>query len=305
MRGIKATVLVTLLALSASGDANAQPQSEDGARLVPSVLIVTAHPDDDALFGGLVYRLAMELGARVELAVVTDGAGGYRYSTLAEPVYGLKLTDPEVARKYLPGIRKREVLAGGKFVGIRDYHFLDQPDTGFTTDPDSILEQVWDGALVQQRLQQIMSEGDFAFVLTHLPMESTHGHHKSASILAVRAAAELGEDRPVVLAAWFANKGDTTERMFDGLPGYPDAGTTTAAAPWRFDRTRGLGLDGRLNYKIPVNWLISEHKSQGTMQQLVNLGDLELYWLYTTNPPDATERADALFDLVNTWTDPG
>jgi len=294
-----------LWALAGSRDANAQSQSDSGANLVPSVLIVTAHPDDDALFGGLVYRLAMELGARIELVVVTDGAGGYRYSTLAEPVYGLKLTDPEVARKYLPAIRKRELLAGGKFVGILDYHFLDQPDTGFTTDPDSILEQVWDGAFVQERLHQIMSEGEFAFVLTHLPMESAHGHHKSASILAVRAAAELGEDRPVVLAAWFANKGDATERMFEGLPGYPDAGTTTAAAQWRFDRTHGLGLDGRLNYKIPVNWLISEHKSQGTMQQLVNLGDLELYWLYNTNPPDAAERADALFDLVNTWTDPG
>lgn len=265
----------------------------------PSVLIVTAHPDDEALFAGLVYRLAVELGSRVELAVVTDGAGGYRYSTLAEPLYGLDLTDPDVAREYLPAIRKRELLAGGKIVGIRDFHFLDQPDTGYTQDPDSILAEVWDGDLVLRQLEEIMRGGDFDFVLTHLPLPSAHGHHKSASILAIRAAARLGADRPTVLGAWISNTTDAEPTSFRALDGYADTRTQTATPQWRFDRTRTFGLNDRLNYKIVVNWLIAEHKSQGTMQMLMGAGDVETFWVYENNAPDAAERTARLFDFVN------
>lgn len=299
MKGIIATILTILACFPGSGDSFAQQAVEQA----PAVLIVTAHPDDDAAFGGLVYRLAMELGARVELAVITDGAGGYRYSTLSEPIYGLNLTDPEIARTYLPGIRKREVMAGGRYVGIRDYHFLEQPDTGYTTNPDSILSEVWDTDYVLERLKGILSAGNFSFVLTHLPVAATHGHHKSASILAIRAAADLGKERPVVLGVSIASKSDTTVQRFDGLPNYSETKTTTSEPLWKFDRTHGIGLDGRLNYKIPINWLISEHKSQGTMQQLVDRGDYEVYWLYDENPPDATVRTNRLFELVNTWSD--
>jgi LmbE family N-acetylglucosaminyl deacetylase len=264
----------------------------------PSVLVVTAHPDDEALFAGLVYRLAVELGARVELALVTDGAGGYRFSTLAEPLYGKKLTDPAVARQYLAGIRKRELMEGGHIVGIRDYHFLDQPDSGYTQDPDSILTDVWDGAFVLDRLASIMESGHFDYVLTHLPSASTHGHHKSASILAIRAAASVREHRPVVLGSWIASSGDENETMFAGLPGYDITRTTTQNHLWSFDRTQGIGLDGRLNYQIVVNWLIAEHKSQGTMQLIMNRGDYEQFWLYAENPDDAAVRADALFSWI-------
>lgn len=293
--------LILLILWSCVPTANARQAETKAVEDVPSILLVTAHPDDEALFGGLVYRVAVELGARVELAVVTDGAGGYRYSTLAEPVYGLDLTNPEVAREYLAAIRKRELLAGGRFVGIRKYHFLDETDSGYTTDPDSILAQVWDGGYVENRLVEIMSAGDFDIVLTHLPQESMHGHHKSASILGIRAARRLGAESPIVLGAWIDALGDSTETRFDVLEGYPDTRTTSTRAKWTFDRTHGIGLDGRLNYKIPVNWLISEHKSQGTMQQIVNVGDVESYWLYESNPEGAEERANDFFDWVNTW----
>ena len=76
------------------------------------VLLVTAHPDDDASFAGVVYQITQQLGGIVDLALVTDGSGGFRYSTLAEKVYGVELTDEAVARQYLPTIRKRELMAG-------------------------------------------------------------------------------------------------------------------------------------------------------------------------------------------------
>ncbi len=70
------------------------------------VLVVVAHPDDDTDFVGAVYKLTHVLGGKADLCVVTNGEGGYRYATLAEPIYGLKLTQESVGRKALPAIRR-------------------------------------------------------------------------------------------------------------------------------------------------------------------------------------------------------
>src|SRR5262245_2738962 len=83
----------------------------------PRVLLVTAHPDDDALFAGAVYQITHALDGRVDVAVVTNGEGGYKYSDLSVPIYGIDLTDEKVARERLPGIRKKEMIAGGSIVG--------------------------------------------------------------------------------------------------------------------------------------------------------------------------------------------
>ncbi|MBK6879153.1 MAG: PIG-L family deacetylase [Ignavibacteria bacterium] len=49
----------------------------------PKVLVVTAHPDDDAVFAATNYKIVHDLGGIVDLALVTNGEGGYKYSTLA------------------------------------------------------------------------------------------------------------------------------------------------------------------------------------------------------------------------------
>lgn len=269
-----------------------------------AVLVVTAHPDDEALFAGSLYRVAQELGGRVDLALVTDGAGGYRYSNLAERIYGIELTNPEVARQYLPAIRKQELMAGGRIIGFRQYYFLDQPDTGKTTDPDSILATVWNADFVLTRLTDILASNRYDFVLTSLPRSDTHGHHKAAAILAIRASQQLVDGkRPVVMGAWISDEGDEAALTFDGLDGYPESETIGTMSSFRFDKTQPLAGNDRLNYKIPVNWLIAEHKSQGTMQLYVNRGDIEEYWIYRMNPPDSVERARGYFDALNNFED--
>lgn len=269
----------------------------------PSVLIVTAHPDDDALFAATVYRFATELGGKVDLALMTDGAGGYRYSTLAEPYYHLKLTDPAVAKEYLPGIRKRELMAGGKIVGVRDYHFFDQPDTGYTQNPDSILSYVWNTTIVEEGLEDIFARHHYDFVLTMLPRSDTHAHHKSATILALRTVSRMPvAERPVVLGAWIGGKDDAAKLEYTTLPGYPITEATTTNPQFFFDRTRPLGLDGRLDYRIVVNWLIAEHKSQGTMQLLMNRGEVESFWIYAVDAPDATQKAARFFEKLNNFS---
>ena len=90
------TLLIIVAALTLLAPALFQPVSAQEAN--PKVLIVTAHPDDEAMFASTVYKITHELDGRVDLVLVTNGAGGYRFSTLAEPIYGLDLTDPDVAR---------------------------------------------------------------------------------------------------------------------------------------------------------------------------------------------------------------
>ncbi len=265
-----------------------------------SVLLVTAHSDDNAAFAAAVYRISHGLNGTVDLAVVTDGSGGYAYSRLAEPIYGLRLTDEAVARQYLPAIRMQEAMAGGNVLGIRNYFFLDQFDHEFTLNADTVLQHVWDATFVRQRLRQIMERGSYDFVFVHLPMTTIHGHHQSATILALEAASELdGVAKPVVLASWPGNKSDTTAFEFDGVPGYPITKLRDPDQVFVFDLTTPLDESGRLNYQIIVNWMIAEHRSQGTLQLYMNVWDIERFWIFDANEARAGVDTEELFRRLN------
>ena len=269
------------------------------AQEAPEVLIVTAHPDDEAMFAATVYAVTHHTAGAVDLALVTDGSGGFSHAELAAPLYGLDLDDEAVARQYLPAIRKRELMAGGRIIGLRRYFFLDQHDHAFTTNVDTVLQHVWEAEAVRNRLAQIMDEGMYDYVFVHLPIdEGFHGHHKAASILALEAAQSLDlERRPVVLGGFVGSSVDpeTMQQVYVGLPGYPITQAEPAVPLAAFDRTQTLDDQGRLDYRIVVNWLIAEHKSQGTMQLFTMRpeADLERFWYFALNDParrDATQR---------------
>ena len=278
------------------GPASAVAQSGETG---PNVLIVVAHPDDDAMFAATVYKITHSLKGNVDLALVTDGSGGYQYSHLAEPIYGLDLTDERVARQHLPAIRKQELMAGGEIVGIRNYFFLDQFDHQFTENADTVLKHVWDADAVRSRLQGVMTRSPYDFVFVHLPIPNFHGHHKAASILALEAAQMVDTAyRPIVLGSFVGGGGDVTEFDFEELEGFPITKVRPGVKPFVFDRTEPLSEDGRLDYQIVVNWLIAEHKSQGTMQLLMNQGARECYWYFDANDPEGKERVKTLFDAL-------
>lgn len=286
MRRVPMLGIALAAVLAAAATAQAPP---------PRVLTVIAHPDDDAMFAGAVYKITHTLGGVVDLALVTDGSGGFRYAQLAEPIYGRQLSDETVARQYLPAIRQRELMAGGALTGIRRYFFLDQYDHAYTENVDTVLTHVWNTEVVRDRLSEIMRRG-YDFVFVHLPIERFHGHHKAATILALEAAQRLpASERPVVLGAMVGQKGDTSLASYRGLAGYPVTNVSGGALPFVFDRTEPLSPDGRLDYRIIVNWLIAEHKSQGTMQLLVNLGEVERYWFFAANDPSRLDGTRALF----------
>src|SRR3954462_6702739 len=88
-------LLLVLFTLSAAAQAPAPaapaPAPAPAAPPGPNGLRGTAHPDGDALFGRAVYKTPHQLGGKVALSLVTNGEGGFPYSPLSEPIYGLKL----------------------------------------------------------------------------------------------------------------------------------------------------------------------------------------------------------------------
>ena len=269
--------------------------------LPPRILVVDAHPDDETTYCGAIYKITHDLQGVVDLVVVTNGEGGYKYSTLAEPIYQLKLTDEKIGRRYLPRIRKKELQAAGRVLGLHHIFFLDQKDHRYSTNPHEVLDstsKVWDLDKVRASLRDILAKGRYDALFTMLPTGDTHGHHQGTTILALDAVKNLaGPGRPVVLGAAVSSK-DTPVPTFSGLADYPQTATVGSGPVFVFDRTQSFGFRHALNYKIITNWVIAEHKSQGTMQLFMNSGDQENYWFFAQNDPSGQEKMKALFDRL-------
>lgn len=291
--GIAVFLVVLLLAIGPADNISAQELDYQ-----PKVLLVTAHPDDDALFSATVFKTTHLLDGDVDLALMTNGEGGYTYSTLGNYIYDRQLDKEEIGREYLPGIRKRELMAGGKIVGLRNYFFFDQVDDKFSTDIKNAMTK-WDTDWIKQRLKKILKEEEYDFVFTMTPTEDTHAHHKASAILALQVIQELPKnERPVVLATDIVGSTeDSTE--YSQLNGYPVSKLMEGQPPMLFDRTQTFGHENRLNYKIIANWVIAEHKSQGTMQLLMGRGNVEQYWPYAINTKDQVAKARSFFKAVN------
>jgi LmbE family N-acetylglucosaminyl deacetylase len=267
----------------------------------PRVLIINAHPDDESGCAATIYKITHELGGMAELAVVTNGEAGYKYSLLAEEIYGVPLTTEAVGRKYLPKIRKKELAAGCKWVGINKIYHFDQLDTHYTLDVDTVLKQVWKVDMVKQKLAALIQKNHYQYIFCLLPVPETHGHHKAASILALEVVKSLpAADRPVIMGVSGGMKSDTSKLIFRGLPAYPITKVSDGTYTFETDRTQSFGFKNKLNYKIVVNWLIAEHKSQGTMQTYMGQGDYERFWLFDENAPDAKAKAEKLFAALKT-----
>jgi LmbE family N-acetylglucosaminyl deacetylase len=267
----------------------------------PKILVVTAHPDDDATFAAANYKIIHDLKGSVDLALITNGEGGYKYSTLAEDIYGLELTDEEVGRKYLPDIRKKELEAGGKIVGIRNYYYFNQKDHRYITSADikEILDSnIWDLNFIRNKLTEIILNGNYDFVFILTPSPGTHAHHSSAGILALEIISALDSNtRPIVLGGTNSNKNDSVKFIYKGFDGFPITNVSDTI-PFEFDRTQKFGYKDVLDYKIIVNWVIAEHKSQGTIQLLMNRGDIENYWYFDINPESGKKKTAELFDKL-------
>jgi LmbE family N-acetylglucosaminyl deacetylase len=263
------------------------------------VLVVVAHPDDEAAMSVTIYKITHQLGGTVDEAVITNGEAGYKYSLLAESIYNIKLTDEKSGRDNLPRIRKQELMNAGKIIGIRNFYFFDQKDAHYGLDEHEPLDTSWDVAWVQQRLKEIITGNHYDYVFCLLPEPGTHGGHKAATILTLKTVAALKGEKPIVLSVSGSNKTDTTLKTFTQLKDYSFTKISIGKPSFFIDKTVSFGYNNKLNYKIIENWEIAEHKSQGTMQTFVNMGDYENYWYYDINDPTKFVATKLFFENLN------
>ncbi|AYL99066.1 PIG-L family deacetylase [Mucilaginibacter celer] len=265
----------------------------------PRALVVIAHPDDESTFSVTLYKIAKEQHGIVDLFVITNGEAGYKYSTLAEDYYGVKLTDEPVGRANLPRIRKKELVNAGKILGVNKYYFEDQLDAHFTLDEKEPLDTSWDVPAVKKRLNQVLKANHYDYVFTLLPTDDTHGGHKAATILAIDAVKELpAQNRPIILGATTTNKIDAVSR-FISYKGYSETQTVADTALFKVDRTASFSYKNRLNYKVIANWEIAEHKSQGFTQMSMNDGDWEQFWYFAVNDKTNIQKTADFFNKLN------
>jgi LmbE family N-acetylglucosaminyl deacetylase len=257
-------------------------------------LIVVAHPDDEYYFTATVYKMAVQLHSDVDELIITDGEGGFRYSTLAEPYYRKDLTTEAVGRNSLPAIRKHEALQAGRILGIRHHYFLNQKDEGFTLDALAGQKAGWNFAFVTKKITNLIRTEHYRYLFVILPRSTTHGHHQAAAALASEAIQSLpSKERPLLLGF------DTAPSTFAPTVFSEKNQRWDAAYTYSFDRTRHFGFHDALNYQIVVNWMIAEHKSQGLLQTMCGIDPKEYAWIAEQSAPDARTRAELLFDLLS------
>jgi LmbE family N-acetylglucosaminyl deacetylase len=274
-------------------------QSAPAQQFQPRVLIINAHPDDEISCSATIYKITHELHGIADLALITNGEGGYKYSTLAEAYYNLELTDEKVGRENLPRIRKQELMNAGKIIGIRKYFFLDQLDSKYTLDERNPLDTAWDVGLVMVTLQRIMMNEKYDYVFCLLPIPETHGHHKAATMIALQCVGNLPEEnKPIVLGVSNSSKKDSTALVFHQLKDYKETAIDDNVPLFVFDRSVKFGYKGALNYFMIVNWAITEHKSQGTIQTDLNRSEFENFWYFKMNAGKGIDKTRQLFETL-------
>ena len=148
------------------------------------ILLVHAHPDDEAMTTGGIIAAAVDAGQRVDLVTCTDGAEG----EIHDPTL-----DPEEARPRLAEIRRAELdcsldALGGGAVRL---HMLGYRDSGMMdTDANNHPESFWQADLDEAigRAVRIVRESRPAVMVSY-DSNGAYGHpdHINANRVAVGA----------------------------------------------------------------------------------------------------------------------
>jgi LmbE family N-acetylglucosaminyl deacetylase len=266
----------------------------------PKVLVVDAHPDDETSFPIILYKITHDLKGTVDLALITDGQGGFNGSELGSVYYGYKLTDSTIGRAELPRIRKKEVMEAGDIMGIRQYYFFDQRDDYYNLNPiPYVTGQNWDVPFIEKKLDQILAAQQYDFVITMLPYAGQHGHHKTAVIMALRALQRYkGAKRPIIIAG--STYKDETPETFTVLEGFPETTMKKNAPSFYLDVATHFGAHGKqVSYKVIAQWVIAAYKSQGDMQENdLYKGDKETFRLFDINDNASIQKTTQLFEQL-------
>jgi LmbE family N-acetylglucosaminyl deacetylase len=263
----------------------------------PKILVVTAHPDDETGFSVTMFKITHELKGIVDMVVMTDGGGGFADSQLGAVYYNLDLTDSVVARTHLPMLRKQEILNAGKIMGVRNIYFMEQHDDWYSTDPMPYISgKNWDIAYVERRMDRLLADREYDFIITMLPHANQHGHHKTSTLIALRAVQRYkGPNKPIIIAGSPMSAGNKPIE-FTELEGYPETKINPNMPTITLNRAFRFKENDKVSYKIVADWVISEYKSQGAIQEDgIHKTDLEVYRFYDINDPKGILKVQKLF----------
>jgi hypothetical protein len=236
-----------------------------------TVLVVIAHPDDETLFAGFIHALTHKINAIVDLVCITNGEGGFRHSAPSEYLYdNLQLSKENIGRQHLPRIRKQELFASGRILGIRKFFFYDQLDLKYDRNIDIIFSEQWNKEGVIQQLEQTIKTGNgihgYDIMLIMLPSIESHGHHTASGLLALETIERLRENKIINIKIPTVIGG--SEFTLNQLPIYLSnrLAEISSILPNEFQFNRTWKLSNTTNipdYQMIVIWTCSEHKSQG------------------------------------------
>jgi LmbE family N-acetylglucosaminyl deacetylase len=210
------------------------------SRVNTRILFITAHPDDE--WSSLLAYLSHGLDADVALLTITRGQGGQN------------AIGPEQDGQ-LGVIRTEELLAAGKYYGVRQY-FTRALDTGYVKTPEQAMK-VWNGLALEDMVRVIRSYRPDVVINGWGGVRSGHGHHQASGILTPQAVAAAADPKMY------------PEQIAEGLPA------------WKVTLETRLARDGSTAgaVQLPVNevsplWGKSyvemgmqghaQHRSQGT-----------------------------------------
>lgn len=162
------------------------------------ILVVFPHPDDEAFTAAGTLAKYIEEGAVVTYACLTLGEMG---RNMGIPPFANRVT--------LPAIRKEELEASCRAIGIQDLRML-----GFH---DKMIE-FEDPRLLDDRILTLLKERSPSLVITFYPGFSVHPDHDATGAAVIRAIRQLPEaERPLVHCIAFSSgheqfigKADTT-----------------------------------------------------------------------------------------------
>jgi N-acetyl-1-D-myo-inositol-2-amino-2-deoxy-alpha-D-glucopyranoside deacetylase len=140
----------------------------------PSLLVVLAHPDDEAFSSGAILSHYAKLGVRVELLCATRGEAG-------------KITDPSLSIEDLGKHRELELRRACAAMGIGEPRFMDYHDSGRLErlrrdDPKATINI--DYLEMEQKILEVMRQTQPQVLLTFDP----HGGYNHPDHLSVHRA---------------------------------------------------------------------------------------------------------------------
>lgn len=150
------------------------------------VLVIFPHPDDEAFGVSGTISEYIKMGVPVTYACLTLGEMG---RNLGNP--------PFATRETLPHIRKKELQAAAKAMGLTDLRMMGLRDKTIEFEDDEDMVKL---------VEDLINELNPSLIISFYPGYSVHPDHEATARAVVRAVRRMAEaDRPKLYLVAFAN----------------------------------------------------------------------------------------------------